>query len=146
MDITAALEAPCPPSVVRPWVDDLARYPQWLTIVPRAVPDPAAAADEGPAWSIHLRGKVGPLSRSKRLRMVRTSAGEHEIVFERRETDGQQHSAWVLRAVLAPTASGCTLTMHLHYGGKLWEPLVERLLRDEIDQSRTRLLALVADA
>jgi hypothetical protein len=33
--------------------------------------------------------------------------------------------------------------MRLHYGGRLWEPLVERLLRDEIDQSRRRLLALL---
>lgn len=144
MDITAELDAPCPPAAVREWVDDLARYPQWLSIVPRAVPDAAAPGDEGPAWTIHLRGKVGPLSRSKRLRMVRTRAGADEIVFERRETDGQQHSPWQLRAVLAPTSVGSTLTMHLHYGGKLWEPLVERLLRDEIDGSRARLLALLA--
>lgn len=144
MDITADLEAPCPPAAVRTWVDDLAHYPQWLTIVPRAVPAPAAPDDAGPAWTIHLRGKVGPLSRSKRLRMVRTGATEHEIVFERRELDGQQHSAWVLRAVLTEHGAGTTLTMHLHYGGRLWEPLVERLLRDEIEQSRVRLLALLA--
>lgn len=144
MDITAALDAPHPPADVRPWVEDLERYPQWLTIVPRAVPDPPAPGDEGPAWSIHLRGKVGPLSRSKRLRMVRTRAEEHEIVFERREVDGQQHSAWVLRASLAPQPAGTTLTMHLHYGGQLWEALVERLLRDEIEQSRVRLLDRLA--
>jgi hypothetical protein len=144
MDISADLDAPCPPATVRPWVDDLACYPRWLTIVPRAVPDAAVAADEGPAWAIHLRAKVGPLSRSKRLRMVRTRADDDEIVFERREVDGQEHSAWVLRARLVPNGNGCTLVMHLHYGGQLWESLVERLLRDEIEQSRVRLLALLA--
>jgi len=34
--------------------------------------------------------------------------------------------------------------VHLHYGGSLVGPLVERLLADEIARSRPRLLALVA--
>ena len=143
MDITADLDAPCAPDALHEWIDDLGRYPEWLGIVPRAVPDPPADGDPGPAWIIHLRGKVGPLTRSKRLRMVRASADPHEVVFERRELDGQQHSPWVLRAALAPLPDGTRLTMRLHYGGRLWEPLVERLLRDEIDRSRARLLALV---
>jgi hypothetical protein len=33
--------------------------------------------------------------------------------------------------------------MRLHYGGSLVGPLVERLLADEIRQSKPRLLALV---
>jgi hypothetical protein len=33
--------------------------------------------------------------------------------------------------------------MHLHYGGGLWGPVVERLLREEIERSRPRLLACV---
>ena len=144
MDIEADLDAPYPPAAVRVWVDDLGRYPEWLTIVPRAVPAPADPADSGPAWSIHLRAKVGPLSRSKRLRMVQTHADANEVVFERRELDGQRHAAWVLRATLNAHDDATRLTMHLHYGGRLWEPLVERLLRDEIEQSRARLLALLA--
>ncbi len=143
MDITAQLDAPCSPDVLHAWIDDLARYPQWLTIVPRAVavdPDPG---DLAPAWSIDLRGKVGPLSRSKRLRMVRTSSDAQEVVFERRELDGQKHAAWILRAKLTPNAGGTNLAMELHYSGGLWEPLVERLLRDEIDGSKQRLLALL---
>jgi uncharacterized protein YndB with AHSA1/START domain len=143
MDITADVDAPCSPEALHQWIDDLGRYPQWLSIVPRAVPDAPAAGDPGPAWVIHLRGKVGPLTRSKRLRMVRTSSTPDEVVFERRELDGQQHSAWVLRATLAPHDGGTTLTMRLHYGGRLWEPLVERLLRDEIDRSRSSLLELL---
>jgi uncharacterized protein YndB with AHSA1/START domain len=144
MDVTADLFAPHSPHVVFAWVDDLERYPQWLSIVPRAVPAPAFDGDPGPAWSIDLRGRFGPLSRSKRLRMVRTRVdAPRAVVFEREEHDGQDHSTWVLRATIDEVEGGSKLTMHLHYGGRLWEPLVERLLRDEIDTSRTRLLRLL---
>jgi len=34
--------------------------------------------------------------------------------------------------------------MTLHYGGGLFQPMVERVLRDEIERSRQRLLALVS--
>jgi hypothetical protein len=34
--------------------------------------------------------------------------------------------------------------MDLHYGGGLWGPVLERMLRDEIDASRARLLGLVS--
>jgi len=33
--------------------------------------------------------------------------------------------------------------MTLHYGGGLFEPIVERLLRSEIDAARRRLAALI---
>ena len=145
VDVSADLHAPCAPDVLFDYVDDLARYPEWLSIVPRATPDDARPGDTGPAWRIDLRGKFGPLSRSKRLRMVRSRLDRpHEAVFERQEHDGQQHSAWILRAAVAPADQGATLAMHLHYGGRLWEPLVERLLRDEIEASRQRLLVLVS--
>jgi hypothetical protein len=141
MDVSADLDVPCAPATLFAWVDDLERYPQWLSIVPRAERD---AVDDG-VWRIDLRGRIGPLSRSKRLRMVRT---RHDIpttaVFERDERDGQQHSAWVLRAEVEPTDEGSRLVMRLHYDGRLWEPLVERLLRDEIESSKARLLALIA--
>jgi hypothetical protein len=148
MDVTADLQAPCDPATLFAWVDDLERYPQWLSIVPRAVRDRRDdAPDEPPAWRIDLRGRIGPLARSKRLRMVRTTLdAPNLVVFERDERDGHQHSAWVLRAAVEPHADGARLTMHLHYGGRLWEPLVERLLRDEIAASKQRLLALVGSA
>ena len=34
--------------------------------------------------------------------------------------------------------------MGLHYGGALWGPVLERMLADEVDASRQRLLALVS--
>lgn len=151
MDVTAELRAPHDPPAVFAWIEDLSRYPQWLSIVPRAVPEPpqpatgGAGDDERPAWRIDLRGKIGPLSRSKRLRMVRTRHEPfHEVVFERDERDGHAHAAWRLTATIDPVDDGSLLTMRLHYGGRLWEPLVERLLRDEIERSRTRLLDLLA--
>ena len=144
VDVTATLDAPCPPEVLFTWVDDLGRYPEWLEIVPRAVATDEATGDGGPAWLVDLRGRLGRFARSKRLRMVRTERVEPASVrFERREGDGRSHSPWVLRAEVEPTADGSRLTMHLHYGGGLWGPILERLLGDEIERSRPRLLACV---
>jgi hypothetical protein len=142
MDVTATLEAPCAPATLGAWVDDLGRYPQWLTIVTRA--DAVGDDPSGPAWSIDLRGKIGPLARSKRLRMVRTVNEDGRTVFERREADGRMHSDWVLTVEVVPTATGSHLTMRLHYGGTLWGPVLEHLLGDEIETSKPRLLRLVA--
>ena len=145
MDLTAAMQAPCPPEALFAWVDDLSRYPSWLGIVERAEPE-APAADGEVAWTVDLRGKVGPLARSKRLRMVRTARTEPtRAVFERRETDGRHHSAWLLEAEVTEVDGGSALSMRLHYGGALWGPVLERLLGDEVDRSRDRLLALVSE-
>lgn len=140
MDITATLETDVGPDVLYGVVADLGGYAGWLDIVGRSVeadPDPG---DPGPAWLVDLRGQLGPLRRSKRLRMVRTVAQPDERVrFERRELDGRSHSPWVLEGVLAAGGVGTTLTMTLHYGGSLWVPMLDRLLRDEIERSRPRL-------
>ena len=141
MDVIATLDTPVTASALFPWVDDLSRYPRWLDIVPRAEPD-GASADA--AWIVDLRGRLGPFARSKRLRMVRTASEVDALaVFERRELDGRSHSPWRLTAELSPSADGTRLTMHLHYGGGLWGPVLERLLGDEIERSKPRLLALV---
>ena len=145
MDVVASLEAPCEPSALFPWVDDLARYPRWLDIVPRAVEVPPHPDDVGPAWSVDLRGRLGPFARAKRLRMVRTAHdGDRHARFERVEHDGRDHSDWVLDATIAGTGTGSELTMRLHYGGRLWMPALDRLLSDEIERSRPRLLRCLA--
>lgn len=145
MDVVASLEAPCEPARLATWVDDLGRYPEWLDIVPRADPVPAHPNDVGPAWSVDLRGRLGPFARAKRLRMVRTV---HELPghvrFERTEHDGRHHAAWVLDAVITATAAGSRLSMGLHYGGRLWMPVLDRLLAEEIERSRPRLLERLA--
>ena len=139
MDVTATLDAPYPPEAVFAWVGDLDRYPAWLDIVPRATAD-----GEG-GWLVDLRGRLGPLARSKRLRMVRVALDSpRHVRFERSELDGRRHSSWVLEAEVAATDEGSRLTMHLHYGGSLSGPVLERLLHDEIDRSRQRLLDRLA--
>jgi hypothetical protein len=142
VDVNAALLAPCTPDELFIWVDDLSRYPDWLEIVPRAVPVEPHPDDPGPAWSVDLRGQLGPFARSKRLRMVRTIHEPPNVVqFERIEHDGREHSTWILRAEVAESEEAASdLTMHLHYGGGLGGPLVEKLLAEEINRSRPRLL------
>ncbi|MCB1040773.1 MAG: SRPBCC family protein [Acidimicrobiales bacterium] len=138
MEIQADLVAPCSAGELFSWVDDLERYPRWLEIVPSV-----AVLDDG-AWAVDLRGKLGPLARTKRLRMVRTELDPpRRAVFERAELDGRNHSPWRLAAEVEATAEGARLAMSLHYGGGLFQPVVERLLREEIERSRQRLLALV---
>jgi hypothetical protein len=139
VDVVATLDAPHPPEEVWAVVSDLSTYPRWLDIVPKAVP-----AGDG-AWVVDLRGRLGPFARSKRLRMVRTVAEAPAVaVFEREETDGRQHSPWVLRAEVAAAGRGSALTMRLHYGGSLWGPLLERLLGDTIERSRPKLLRVLS--
>jgi uncharacterized protein YndB with AHSA1/START domain len=139
MDVTADLDAPHPPAEVWAVVSDLGTYPRWLDIVSRADPN----ADG--SWTVDLRGRLGPFARSKRLRMVRAQADEPTlVVFERVELDGRDHSRWVLRAELqAVSESASRLTMHLHYGGSLFGPVLERLLGDTIEHSRPRLLEVL---
>lgn len=169
MDVNAALVANVTPHAMYQVVSDLGRYPQWLDIVARAVPTEGVATDPGPAWIIDLRGQLGPLRRSKRLRMTRAVAEEpYKVRFERAEIDGRSHSDWVLQAVVltggpnsgGPNSDGAdsdgadsecpgsrdsvTLEMSLHYGGSMWIPLLDRLLSDEIGRSRGRLLELLA--
>lgn len=145
MDVSTDLEAPCRPDKLFAWVDDLGRYPQWLDLVPRAEPAPPVAGDPGPAWLVDLRAQLGPLARSKRLRMVRTDHRRSAVArFERLEHDGRDHSPWVLEAQVEPVGPDASrLTMHLHYGGGMFGPVIERLLHDEITRSRPRLLALL---
>ena len=143
MDVVASLRTDLAASVLYDVVADLGTYGSWLDIVAKAVavePDPA---DPGPAWSVDLRGQLGPLRRSKRLRMVRTVADvPSHARFERRELDGRQHSDWVMDATIAPGDDMTVLTMRLHYGGSLWVPMLDRILRDEIERSRARLVEL----
>ncbi len=141
MDVVAALVAPCSPEALFSWVDDLGLYPQWLEIVTKAEPI------DGGAWAVDLRGRLGPLARSKRLRMVRGATTDPlSVRFERAELDRREHSPWVLEATVTPNADGAELHMRLHYGGGLFGPVLERVLRDEIERSRLRLLGLVTTA
>ena len=144
MDYQAELLAPVGVAALYPWVADLGRYPDWLDLVAEAEREAEGTAPEH-AWAVRLTARLGPFRRSKRLRMVRTIAEEPtRVVFERREADGRDHAMWRLSASLQDHAEGCRLTMGLFYGGKLWAPPLESLLRDQVEAGRERLVALVA--
>lgn len=148
VDVRSSLSTARSPDEVYAWVDDLDRYPEWnrLTHTVTRLDDDGA----GPAWSVELRATLGPFARSKRLRMVRV---EHrppdddragDAVFERRELDGRSHAPWVLRMQVVPVGGRTDLHVHLHYGGRLWTGgVLERVLADEIDRGRDRLLSLL---
>ena len=139
MDVIASLEAPCAAEVLFELVDDLSTYPQWNGLVHSR----RARRRSGVAGRAARR--LGPLARSKRLRMVRTRARRRgvRVTFER-----DQATAAIMRR-------GCSRNrrrtrwaqhadMHLHYGGALWTGgVLERVLADQITKGRERLLQLV---
>ena len=149
MDVHASLEAPCDADVLFGLVDDLSIYPHWIDLVHRAdsLSDGEWDVVSDAVWQVELRARIGPLARSKRLRMKRS---EHDVVarhvvFTRSEADSRRHSAWVLTADVALAANGSALAMHLHYGGGLWTGgVLERALADQITNGRARLAALAS--
>ncbi len=128
-------------------VADLSTYPEWLDLVQTAEPD-GTAGDVGsePAWTVTLRARIGPLARAKKLRMARvvhqqpSETGPGRVRFERRETDGRDHSSWVLESTVSddPTA-GTTVRMDLRYDGGLWTAPLEPVLGAVIERAGPRL-------
>ena len=122
-------------------VADLSTYPDWLRLV--EVARPLEPGDDGVrAWSVELRGRIGPLARSKRLRMVRQEVeGGRLVRFDRVELDGRDHAPWRLEASVANGDGGALLTMSMYYGGSRFAPVLAPILRDEIRRGRRELLA-----
>jgi len=119
---------------------DLETYPLWLGLVSGVEP----TSDD--AWLVTLRARLGPLARSKRLRMVRTALESDAVTFERSETDGRDHAAWVLEANVTETSeTTCTAQVHLHYGGALWTAPLEIVLASFEGSAGDRLSAHLAD-
>lgn len=162
MILTASVEVDAPSEVIMSVVTDLETYPEWLDIVGNVRSAPPADGDLGPAWSVDLRAQLGPLRRSKRLRMVRSFEDARSVRFERRELDGRSHSPWRLSAdlvLLSDAVSGgevvpggaaaperTEVTMRLDYGGSLWLPMLDRLLAEEIRRARPRLKSVLESA
>jgi hypothetical protein len=124
---------------------DLGTYPSWLGIVASATPeadddaDAATASDAPRAWSVELAGRIGPFTRTKRVRMVRTTLDPDDgrVRFERRELDGRTHNDWVLTGEAAEDGR---VHVHLHYGGRSL-PGADLLLRQEVSRAGARLQA-----
>ncbi len=142
--VTVDIDAPI--EHVFPIIADLSHYPQLLEVVHHVAGQPGdrqnSATCENPAWLVTLRTQIGPLARSKRLRMVRTVHQPlAEVCFERRENDDRQHSPWTMSSTVLPLTdkSGTRVTMGLHYGGRLWTSLLDGVLEAQIRQATTNL-------
>lgn len=148
MRSTQSVVVAASPGVVFPFVATLDQYPHWLGLVHDVESTPTLDGELGPSWLVEIRARVGPFTRSKRLRMTRTTH-DFEIAaeFERAEVDGRDHARWALRAELNELTNGATeVTMHLAYDGDLWGGvLLERVLEQEIKRGRAGLAALVGD-
>lgn len=119
---------------------DLGSYPEWLGLVHDAEEATARDEDPGPAWWVDLGIAIGPLKKTKRVRMVRTEMVKPKMArFERLEHDGREHPAWILTAEVQTTEKGSLFTMDLHYGGNLNFPGVEALLGEEVRRAGKRL-------
>lgn len=130
-----------PAAMVAPWVSDLGRYPEWMTLVH------SAQSIDDDTWDVELRAKVGVFARSKRLRMRRTSHTAAKVVFERREDDGRLHAPWVLEVLLDEQGSSCTVTMNLEYAGSLWTAgVLDRVLAHHIEAGKEGLARVVRDS
>jgi hypothetical protein len=118
----------------------LDNYPPWMRLVHRVTP---LEPDVGRlAWWVELRAKVGPLARSKQLRMVRTVFEPgHRVCFERIQHDDRDHAEWILTAEVGDqTDVGTHLTMHLEYTGELWSAsILGRILNDEVRRGSAAL-------
>lgn len=145
MRVVADLEVPVPPERVWPHVELLDRYPPWMHLVHRVH---RLGDDNGePVWDVELRARVGPFTRSKRLRMRRTIHEHGRFVrFERVEHDERDHAAWTLSTTLEGDESSTTVRADLYYGGELWagDGLLRRVLDDEIQRAKSRLSALLS--
>ena len=132
------------PDAVLAALADLTTYPEWNDLVIAAEPAPAAAGDPGPAFSMTLRGRIGPLARSKQLRMVRPPTPPGRVRFERRELDGRDHATWAMHASVHDGAGGgSTVELVLRYDGGLWSTPLEAVLAASIDRATERLPAFL---
>lgn len=141
MKYSSSVELPVGVSNVLPFVNNLSQYPQWMPLVH------AVEADGEDSWNVELRAKVGVFARSKRIRMTRTTNTEADVVFERNESDGGQHSAWKLAVSIDGCATQCTVTMYLEYGGNLWTAgVLDRVLAAQVEAGKAGLLKVVQGA
>lgn len=138
MDISLEAKMDAAPAAVLAEVADLPGYPEWHGMVKRVEPD-------GDGWLVDLGAKMGPFTRTKRVRMVR-AAGEDEaqgqVRFVRQERERDDHGGWELACVVEPAEGEgpCTLRFRMLYDGS--SPLIgmlEPMLRSEVDKSSDRL-------
>ncbi len=128
MNRTITLEVGAAPEAVSATLADVSSYPAWLSLVHRVEPADTADGDDGPAFWVTLRAVIGPLARSKRLRMVQGRRGP-AVVLVRREVDGREHSPWEMQAdVESLSLTRSQVVVQLHYGGRFWTNALDGVL------------------
>jgi len=146
VDLSLEAELATPPAAVLAEVADLPGYPAWHGMVKRVEPD-------GDGWQVDLGARLGPFTRTKRVRLVRVgddeAGGPGHVRFIREELDRQEYGSWELRADVDPaTGEGpCTLRFRLLYDGS--SPLIsmlEPILRAETQRSADRLRRRLAES
>jgi len=144
MDVTANVDVPVSVEILFSYISELKNYEAWLEMVHsvNSISDVSSTSYDLDTWIVELRARLGPFARSKRLRMVRKICeAPNCVVFERAENDGRSHSAWVLSATVSQTEKGSSLQMNLYYSGSLFTGgLLERVLADQIEQGRAKLI------
>ncbi|MDA3015397.1 MAG: SRPBCC family protein [Actinomycetota bacterium] len=118
---------------------DLAGYGRWVSIIGDVVRD-------GPdAWLVELRADLGPLRRSKRLRMVRLDAeSSQSIRFSRSELDGRRHANWELRLAVEPNSDESLISVELDYDGRVPLGPFESLVKAEVSAAARRLESILS--
>lgn len=124
------------PAAVLAEIEDLPGYSDWHGMV-------HAVEADGDGWLVDLKGRLGPFTKTKRVRLVRAeSTVPGEVRFVRKELDRTDYGGWELQGTVEPaTGEGpCTLRFRLLYDGS--SPLtsmLEPVLRAETHRSADRL-------
>ena len=147
MEVRAEVSLPCDAPRARDVLADLSGYPKWLGIVHAASTAAPTPDDPRPAWLVDIGARVGPIRRTKRLRMIRALDTADHLRFERCELDGVPHSPWDLDITLRSGSASPPATFTsvvLHYGGTAWLPLLDAVLAAEVRRALPRLVAIVS--
>ena len=156
MERSFSAQTEASPETLYEILSDLATYPHWLGAVHRVEAEPPSEhAGHEPAWQVTLRARVGPLARSKRLRMVRTLADGSNLRFERCETSRNDHATWKFEASVTQVGDGPGTTdqpfrsevqVRLLYEGRLWSNLLDGILGVTAETATRDLQRYAADS
>lgn len=120
-------------------VSDLQTYPFWLDIVDKVTPDGEDA------WIVTLTAKIGPIKRSKKLRMIKSTDGM-ATTFIRQETHGRDFSIWKMHSTVTPVSTNSSeLTIELLYDGPYWSNVLDALLDARKPKIQKSLESYLAD-
>jgi len=145
VDITLEAALDAAPSAVLAEVADLPSYPAWHGMVKRVQAD-------GDGWLVDLGARLGPFTRTKRVRMVRAeddASDPGQVRFVRAEQDRADYGDWEMLAIVDPaTGDGpCTLRFRLRAeGSSKLIGMLEPLLRAETEKSADRLRRHLAES